>query len=194
MTLAHLGVILAQNQGNMTEYRFFKAQSIVYQALARSVGQMLLSADYMGNMHQSIVNYNCIVVGRNTIGFYDYKIADVIGIKNNVATNQVTNQNLLVSRHTEANSRLAAFGLILSNLLRSQVAAFAHIARHLALFNQGLTLLLQLLVGAVAVVSLALSQQLVSIFFVDVKTFHLVVGAIFAAYINALIPVHTKPF
>ena len=194
MTLAHLGMVLAQNQGDVAKGRFFKAQCIINEALARSVGQMLLCTDYVGNVHQCIVDNYSIVIGRDAVRFYDNEITDIVGIKNNVATNHVANQNLLVSRNAEAYGRLAAFSLELSNLLFRQVTAFAHVARHFALFNQALALLLQLLVGAVAVVSLALSKQLVSIFFVDIQTLHLMIGAVRAANINALIPVHTQPF
>ena len=194
MTLAHLGVILAQNQGDMAKGGFFEAKCIINQALARSVGKMLLSADYMGDVHQGIVNNNSVIIGGNAVRFNNNEIADVVGIKNNVATHHVAHQNLLVSRHTEADSRLTAFGLEFGNLLLRQMTALAHVARHFAFLNQGLAFLLQLLVGAVAIVGLTLCQQLVSIFFVQVQALHLMVRAIGAAYVNALIPIHSQPF
>ena len=142
MALAHLGVVLAQNQGNMTKGGLLKAQCIINQALARSVGQMLLSTDYMGNVHQSIVDYYGIVIGGDAIGFNDNKITDIIGIKYYIATHHIAHQDLLISGHAEAHGRLATFSLKLSDLLGSQVAAFAHVARHFASLNQGLALLL----------------------------------------------------
>ena len=193
VTLTHFGVVLTQNQGNMTEGRLFEAQCIINEALTRSVGQMLLSADYMSNVHKRIVDNYSIVIGRDAIGFNDNEITDIIGIKNYIATNHVANENLLVGRNAEANGRFAAFSFKLSNLLFCQMTAFAHITRHFAFFDQALTFFLQLLIGAVAIVSLAFSQQLVSIFFVDIKTFHLMIRSVRAANINALIPVHTQP-
>ena len=193
VTLAHFGVVLAQNQGNVTEGRLFEAQCIINEALTRSVGQMLFSADYMSNVHQRIIDNYSIVIGRNTVGFNNNEITDIIGIKNYIATNHVANENLLVGRNAEANGRFAAFSFKLSNLLFGQMTAFAHITRHFAFFDQALAFFLQLLIGAVAIVSLAFSQQLVSIFFVDIKTFHLMIRSVRAANINALIPVHTQP-
>ena len=193
MALAHLGVVLAQNQGNMTKGGLLKAQCIINQALARSVGQMLLSTDYMGNVHQSIVDYYGIVIGGDAIGFNDNKITDIIGIKYYIATHHIAHQDLLISGHAEAHGRLATFSLKLSDLLGSQIAAFTHVARHFTSLNQGLALLLQLFISAIAIVCLALSQQLVGIFFVNIQTLHLMVGAIGAAHINALIPVHAQP-
>ena len=101
---------------------------------------------------------------------------------------------MLVSRNTETNGRFTAFCFISSNLFRGQVAAFAHVTGHFAFFNQCLAFFFQFFVSAVAVVCFAFCEELVGVFFVKVKAFSLTVRAIRTAYINAFIPIHTKPF
>ena len=194
VTFGHFGVVFTQDKGDMTKYRFVKTKCIINQALTRSVGKMFFSADNVADFHGSIVDNYRIIVSRDTVGFNDYEIADTVGIKSNSATNQVVNYDLLVSRNTETNSRFATFCFISSDLFRSQVTTFAHITRHFAFFNQCLTFFFQFFVSAVAVVCFAFSKKLVSVFFVQDKTFSLTIRTIRTANINTFIPIHTKPF
>ena len=155
---------------------------------------MFFSTDNMSNVHQRLINNNGIVISRNSVGFNDNEITDIIGIKNDIAAYHIAYQNLLISRHTETYGRFTAFCFISSNLLWSQITAFAHIARHFAFFNQCLTFFFQFFVSAVAIISFAFCKQFFSILFVDIQSFSLTIRTIFAAYINTFIPVHTQPF
>ena len=85
-------MVFAQDKGDMTKYRFVKAKCIINQALTRSVGKMFFSTDNVADFHRSIVDYYCVVIGGDTVGFNDYEIANAVGIKSNGATRTLHNQ------------------------------------------------------------------------------------------------------
>ena len=89
MTFTQLGTIHSQNHRHMTELRRFPAQCFVNQQLLRSVGKMLLSAQYVSHAHQMVIDTNSEVIGRNTVGFYNYEIIKLVHVKGNFAMNQI---------------------------------------------------------------------------------------------------------
>ena len=99
-----------------------------------------------------------------------------------------------IFRNLEPDGRLAALFFILGLLFFRQVAAFAHIAGHLAVLEESLPFFLQLFRRTVTIVGLPFLEQLVSIFLIDIEPLHLMVGAIRAAHVRPFIPSDTKPF
>ena len=194
MALAQLGAVRRQNHRHMTKLRRLPAQCFVNQQLLRRIGKMLLSTQNMSHAHQMVIDNNSKVVGRHAVGFYDNKIIELVHIEGYVAMNQVMYGNRALYRNLHAHGiRLACSNTCL-NLLSGQVAAGACIAERLLSGTLLFALCLKISSGAEAVVSLALFQQLVCIFFINIKTLGLIVRATVAAYLRAFIPVDAEPF
>ena len=154
---------------------------------------MLLRPDDVSHMHEAIVNYNRIVISRNSVRLDNYKIPDAVGVKFHITPDQIVDNDFLIGRHTQTDRRFAAFRFIFRNLFRRQFPAFSHIAGHFSLFQKALPFFLQFFRRTVTVVSFPFCQELVCIFLIDVQTFHLAVRAVRASHINAFIPVHAQP-
>ena len=52
---------------------------------------MFLGAQYVSHAHQMVIDTNSEVIGRNTVGFYNYEIVELVHVKGNFAMNQVMN-------------------------------------------------------------------------------------------------------
>ena len=166
------------------------AEGLVEQVVLGRGGQVLHAAHDVGDAHQVIVNDVGEVVGGHAVLLdEDHVIEGVVGEGH-------------VPEHLVMIAGLALGGGILTddvgharvqlglNLLRGQVQAVLVVLEHLAPGLGGGAALLQLLLGAEAVVGVAGPNQLLGVGQVEVLALGLDVGAAGAAHIGALVPVH----
>ena len=193
MPFTHFRMVGTQNQGDMSEKRFFKTQRFVYQQLTRCIGQVFFRTDHMRDMHQAVVNHDRIIISRNSIGFYDNKVADTVGVKFYITANQIVYHDFFVPGHPQTDRRPAALRLISLYLLRRQMGTFSHITGHLPVRDQVLAFGFQLFRRTIAIIGLAFRQQLIRIFFINVQTLRLMVRSVGSSHIGAFVPVHAQP-
>ena len=194
MAFAQLGTVHSQNHWHMTELRRLPAQCFVNQQLLRSVGKMLLGTQYVSHAHQMVIDTNSEVIGRNTVGFYNYEIVELVHVKGNFAMNQVMNGDAALGRNFDTNGIRFACSDTCFSLFCRNIAAGTCITERLLSSALFFTLCSQILGSAEAVVCFAFVQQLLSIFFVDIKALGLIVRTVFAAGLRAFIPVDAQPF
>ena len=155
---------------------------------------MLLGAQYVSHAHQMVIDTNSKVICRNTVGFYNYKIIKLVHVKGNFAMNQVMYSDATFGRNLNTDGIRFACSDAGFSLLCRNIAAGTSIAERLLSSALFFTLCSQILGSAEAVVCFAFVQQLLSIFFVDIKALGLIVRTIFAAGLRTFIPVDAQPF
>ena len=67
VAFAHFLLIFAQDKRYMGKGRYGKAQCFIEDELARCIGQMFFRTDDMGNMHESIIHDDTIIIYRNSV-------------------------------------------------------------------------------------------------------------------------------
>ena len=162
-------------------------------------------------MHEGIVEDDAVVIDRDTVGFDDDEVADVVGIEGYVAADEVIQFNRFVLRRLDADDVGTAFLEVLFDRFLGQVSAFAGVDRRFAFGQLSLFFRFQLFLfvfylivmccalllpcrRAEAVVSLAFGQELFRIFLINAQAFSLAVRAIGAADVDTFIPGDAQPF
>ena len=155
---------------------------------------MLLGAQYVSHAHQMVIDTNSEVIGRNTVGFYNYEIVELVHVKGNFAMNQVMNGDAAFGRNLDTNGIRFACSDTCFSLFCRNIAAGTCITERLLSSALFFALCSQILGSAEAVVCFAFVQQLLSIFFVNIKALGLIVRTVFAAGLRTFIPVDAQPF
>ena len=194
MTLAHLLVIFAEDQGNMTKLRRFIAKRFIDGELARGVREMFFRADDVGDFHERVIDDNSEVVDRNAVGFHDDEITDTGCLEFNMSANHVIKSEDAVFSDFETDDRFSSFGFVLGFFFFGEVAAVFIIDRSLAGIELRLAAFFQLFCAAVAVVRFAFIEKSLYFLLVEIEAFGLAVRTMRAAYVDAFIPVHAEPF
>ena len=193
-----LGELLAvgtQDHGDMGECGHGRAEGLVDHDLARGVGQMIVAADDVGDLHHGVVDDGREVIRGRAIGAEDDEVVELLGIEGHLAVDGVVDNDVAaVLGHLDAQDvGLAGFDAA-TGLLGIKIAAATLIALEgvLALLR-GLTVGVELLLGAEAGIGLALVPKLLGGLFVQVQALGLSIGAKVAAHLGALVPVQTQP-
>ena len=76
MALAHLLMIFAEDQGDMSKFRRFIAKCFIDGKLTRGIRKMLFGTDDMGDFHEGIIDHDSEIIDRDTVGFHDDEITD----------------------------------------------------------------------------------------------------------------------
>ena len=150
----------------------FPAEGLVKQVMQRQRRKPLLSADYLADLHQVVVDYVCKVVCGQFVGpFPEYFVVQGIGIHLNVAADHIVHLHHGVLRHLEADCPVSGVLQQVLHVLRRQAQGVAHtrardavigecLAVHLLLRPCGL----QFLRSVECVVGGAFGNQLFGIF------------------------------
>ena len=195
MALGELLTVRTQNHGDVSEGWDRCAQSLVHHNLARSVGQVVIATNDVGNAHASVINNGSKVVGWGAIGAEDDKVIKLASVKGYVSVNSVVDNDVTaIQWNLDADGiRLTCINAALS-LCRVNVSAGTLIA-----LEGVVTLLSSFLVfsklfwRAEARISFALCQQFICCLTIQVKALSLAVRTAIAALIGTLIPIKTKP-
>ncbi len=138
----------------MGKLRNRKIQSLIDLNLPRCVGDVIISPNDMGDLHQMVIDDYSKIVGGHTVGFLDYKIIQHSVFENNLPPNQVID---LCGPHiigTKADYRLASFSFQGLSFGIGKLGTAPVVFRISALGQGFLSSGLQLLRGAVAEIGL----------------------------------------
>ena len=195
MALGELLAVRTQNHGDVCEGWNGCAQSLVHHNLTRSVGQVVIATNDVGNAHASVINNGGKVIGWGAIRTEDDKVIKLASVKGYVTVNSVVDNDVAaVQRNLDTDGiRLASINAALC-LCRINVSAGTLIALEgvVALFC-GLLVFSKLLWRAEARVCLALCQQFICCLTIQIKTLGLAIRTAIAALIGTLVPIKAKP-
>ena len=144
----------------------------------------------MGNAHQVIVHHIGKVVGGHAVGFQQNLIVQLAVVHLDMAVNHIVKAGHAFAGHFLADHIGGAGSQQALHFFFRQIAAVAVVMGH---FTGGFLLLMhffQTLVGAEAIVSLALFHQFQRILFKDAHALALHIRAHRAADIGAFVPIH----
>ena len=186
MALGELLAVGAQDHGDVGERGHGRAESLIDHDLTRGVGQVVVAADDMGDLHHGVVDDGREVVRGRAVGAEDDKVVELLGVEGHLAVDGVVDDDVFaVLGHLDAQD-IGLAGLdAAAGLLGIKIAATALIALEgiLALLR-GLTVGIELLLGAEAGICLALVPKLLGGLFVQVQALGLGVGTKVAAHLG----------
>ncbi len=160
VALRHLLPVGPVDQRDMGETRHGPAQRPVDLALAEGVVEMVVAADDMGDRHVEIVHHHREIIGGRTVGAQDDEIVQLLVRNRDLALHQIGDGGDALLLGAEPDHRLDAGRRILG----IAVAPGAVIAHRLAGLERLEAHRLQFLGRAVAVIGLALRQELLGDF------------------------------
>ena len=164
------------------------AESLVQQVILRGGGQILAAADDVGDAHEVVVHDICEVVGGHTVGLDEDLVVHLVVVDLDVAVDHIVEAGHALAGDLLADDVRLTGGEALFHLFPGQVAAAAIVVGHLTvgalLGVEGF----QTLLGAEAVIGLALSHQLLGILLEHPHALALDVGADGAADVRAFVP------
>jgi hypothetical protein len=95
-------VIGAHDEREVRKGRRRPAERLVQQHLSRGIGDVILAADHVRDLHQRIVDHDGKVVGRYAIGPQQHGIADDLRMKSHFAADDVVEHHVAIRRHTKS--------------------------------------------------------------------------------------------
>ena len=195
MALGELFAVGTQDHGDVGERRHGRAEGLIDHDLTRGVGQVVVAADDMGDLHHGVVDDGREVIRGRAIGAEDDKVVELLGVEGHLAVDGVVDNDVAaVLGHLDAQDVGLAGLDATAGLLGIKIAATALIALEgvLALLR-GLAVGIELLLGAEAGIGLALVPKLLGGLLVQDQALGLGVGAKIAAHLGTLVPVKTQP-
>ena len=195
VALGELFAVGTQDHGDVGERGHGRAEGLVDHDLTRGVGQVVVAADDMGDLHHGVVDDSREVVRGRAIGAEDDKVVELLGIEGHLAVDGIVDNDVAaVLGHLDAKDVGLAGLDATAGLLGIKIAATALIALEgvLALLR-GLAVGVELLLGAEAGIGLALVPKLLGGLLVQVQALGLGVGAKIAAHLGTLVPVQAQP-
>ena len=184
--------VAAENGGKVRELRHGPVESLIQRHLFRRIGEMVVAADDVGNLHQRIVDDDYVVVNRNPGRAQDDGIAHHLIREFDLAVHDVVKTNGSLRNAQADGARFA--GLAASQRLFGIEAATGSWINRLAMLGVGqFALLLKFRVRAKAQIRLALGQQPLGVLAIDGDAVGLAIRRIRPSKIGALIPIEAKP-
>ena len=166
----------------------FPAESLVQQVVLGGGGQILAAADDVGNAHQVVIHHVGEVVGGHAVGLNQNLVVQFLDVDLDMAVDHIVETGHAGFGDLLADDVRLTGGQLGVDLLLSQVAAVAVVVGHLTGGALGLVHLVQAVLGAEAVVSLAFLDELLGILFEHAHALALHIGADGAADVGAFVP------
>ena len=85
MALGELLAVGAQDHGDVSERGHGSAEGLVDHDLTRGVGQVVVAADDMGDLHHGVVDDGREVIRGRAIGAEDDKVVELLGVEGHLA-------------------------------------------------------------------------------------------------------------
>ena len=173
MALGQLLPVRAQDHRQVRELRHRGAQRLVDVDLARGVVHVVIATDHLGDAHVDVVDHHREVVGGKAIRTEDHEVVELFVRPLDPPLHLVVEHDAARGGVLEADDPVRIVAVRLVAITVIAVVARLHAVGH-RLVAHGLDLVL----GLVGVVGLALAQQLVGHFAVTVHAQGLVVRAL----------------
>ena len=155
VALRQLGAVGAVDKGNMGEGRCPPAAGVEQVELAKGVGQVVVAADDVADLHVMIVDHHRQHVGRGAVGAQQDEVVEPVVGDPDLALDPVIDDGLAVLRHLDTHDRLHVGG----RASRVAVAPATVVEPGPALGARAPAHLLQLLLRAEAAVGFAVRQE-----------------------------------
>jgi hypothetical protein len=172
MALRQLGAVRAEDHRHVRIGRKLRAEGRQHVHLPRRVVQVVVAADHVRHAHVHVVDHDAEVVGRRAVAARDHQVVEFLVAEHHPAMHQVLDHDLAVERVLEADDRVDARPRV-GAVAPAPVVARLLLARHLLRAQ-----LVELFLGAVAAVRLALRQQLPDHLAISREALRLVVRAL----------------
>ena len=185
----------SENHGQVREQRHLGAEGLVDEHLARSVREVVVAADDVGDAHVHVVADHGEVVSERAVGAAQDHVVHHIDGEAHVAVDGIFERDrTVVVGHFQAPDMGLAGCNARGGLVGWNGATGAIVARVTSLgFLGGLALGIQLLLGAETRVGGAGIDELLQRCLVRVGALGLEVGAAGAAHLGALVPIEAEP-
>ena len=190
--LAHLGAVAIEDERYVRECGRRLGQRRVDHELARRVGQVLLGAKHVRDLHRRIVHRRREVVGRKPVRAQQDEVAHHSGGEAHIAAHQVV-EHPVARLDGEAHALGSSFGAGRGALGERHAPAATVVVRRPARRQRLLSPRFQLIVGAEARVGGASRHELLGPLAVGRDALALTVGAVGTATIRTLVPVEPEP-
>ena len=94
MALGELLAVGAQDHGDVGERGHGRAEGLVDHDLTRGVGQVVVAADDMGDLHHGVVDDGREVVRGRVIGAEDHKVVELLGVEGHLAVDGIVDDDV----------------------------------------------------------------------------------------------------
>ena len=165
IALRELAALSIENQRRVRKCGLGQIKGFVKQQLLGGIGDVIFSADHMGDGHGCVIHHHHQVVKRisdliSRCPSGDHHVAPEVGAApTHRSAHQILPENLSVVIDLEADDRLPSFGLERGFLFRREVAMSVVVSRSLIGGFLGLAHRLQLLFTGVAAIGEAFVEQ-----------------------------------
>src|SRR5581483_4706025 len=154
---------------------------------------MNITPDYVGDVHQRVIDHNNVVVNRHAAGAKNDGIADHFVRELHVPVHDVMESNRVLRDLQAYGAKLSSSPAPLS-FHGIQALTLAGIDGLAAFGQRLLALFLQLFVAAETQIGLAFTYQPFCVLAIDMKAVRLPIRNIRAADVRTLVPIQAKPF
>ena len=188
VALGELAVLVLHDRGQVDVDRLLPAKGLVEQVVLGRGGEVLVAAQHVGDAHGVVVDDVGEVIGGHAVGLDEDVVVQLGAVHGDVAVEHVVKGGLARLGHVlpdDVGDARVELGL---DLLGGKVQAVLVVLPGLALGLGRGAALGQLLLGAEAVVGLALCDQLLGVGQVHVLALGLDVRAVVAADVRSLVP------
>ncbi len=173
------------------------AESLVEKHVERSRGEPFLTADHVAHLHEVVIYNVCeMICGELICTLIEHFIIEDVAIDHHFATDEVVDFHIAVGLNLEANHILMALVDEALSLLSRHGEGVAHGAACggvILEIGDALAGLLELFGSVESYVGFSGIKKLFHIFFINVATFALLVGAIFATFAHTFVEMDAEP-
>ena len=156
MTLRERRMIGPHHERQVRERRGLIPVRLVEKNLARRVRNVIFTADHVRHLHQRIVDDDGEVVGGNAVRADQHRVADHIGVKRNLAADDVVERDVTAFGHAKPDDRRFPVLFSATCFVERDVAAGAGVFRRQPRRKLRLTMRFERFSGAKAVIALDL--------------------------------------
>ena len=177
LAFGKLFVVFVQDAGKVNVGGHVPAKGLVQVHVFGRGGQPFFPADDVGDAHEVVVHDDGHVVGGEAVAFHKDLIVHFVGVDGDLAPGFVHKADVFVVGELKPHHVFFAVCDSLLGFFQGDGAAEAVVAGHLAFDFLAFAQIVQAFFGTEAVVGVARFQQLIHVFFVDVQSLGLDVGA-----------------
>jgi len=154
---------------------------------------VILTADHVRHLHQRIIDDDGEVVGGNTVRPDEDGIADHIGVKRDLAADDVVERDVAPLGHAQTHDRRFPVLFSAPGFVNRDVAAGAGVFRRQSCRELRFTMRFEQLSRAKAVITLALGEQPMRVIGIRLHALGLPIWTVRAPRLHSFVPLETHP-